>query len=176
MRFTKTEMPGVVLIELDEIRDERGFFARSFCADEFRSRGMHTDFIQSGISFNSRKGTVRGMHFQVAPKAEPKLIRCTRGAIHDVLVDLRPNSPTYLKTFEVELSLKTHRQLYVPPGIAHGFQTLEDETEVFYEIGETFSPEHARGVRWNDPAFKIQFPLPVTVISEKDQRYADYLL
>jgi dTDP-4-dehydrorhamnose 3,5-epimerase len=114
------------------------------------------------------------MHFQIAPKEEPKLIRCTRGAIHDVLVDLRKDSPTYLQTFETELSERNHRLLYAPPGVAHGFQTLEDETEIFYEIGETYSPEHARGLRWNDPAYKIRFPLPITVIAPKDLSFADY--
>ena len=174
MRFERVEMPGVVLIHAEKSEDARGFFARSFCAEEFSREELHCVFVQSGISYNLKKGTVRGMHFQTSPREEPKLIRCTRGAIHDVLVDLRPNSPTYLNTFEAELTERNYQLVYAPPGVAHGFQTLADDTEVFYELGEVFSPANSAGLRWNDPAIQVRFPLPISIISKKDLGFPDY--
>ena len=174
MKFLKAEIPGAYVIETDRHEDDRGFFGRSFCRDEFQQHGIPFEIVQSGISFNRRKGTVRGMHFQVAPKEEPKLIRCTRGSLHDVLVDLRRDSPTYCRSFSFQLTAENRLALYAPPGVAHGFQTLEDETEIFYELGQTYAPDLARGFRWNDPAFAIRFPLPITVISEQDLSYVDF--
>ena len=173
MRFTPTSLEGVLIVELEPHADERGFFARSFCVDEFAARGLRTDVLQCNVSFNRRRGTLRGMHFQVAPRAEAKLVRCTRGALLDVVVDLRPASPTYCRWVGVELGGEAapHRALYVPEGFAHGFQTLEDDTEVFYQMFERFSAEHARGVRWDDPAFGIRWPLPDPILSDKDRSY-----
>lgn len=175
MRFTETPLAGAFVVEVEERRDERGFFARSYCALEFEAHGIAMPVAQCNVSFNHRRGTVRGMHFQIAPAAECKLVRCTRGAIQDVIVDLRQESPTRGRWFGVELSADNHRGLYIPDGFAHGFQTLTDDAEVFYQMSEFFSPDHARGVRWNDPAFGIMWPLEVTSISEKDQIYPDYV-
>jgi dTDP-4-dehydrorhamnose 3,5-epimerase len=174
MQFIETPLANAWSIEMDKLADERGFFARSYCPREFAQHGIEMRVVQCNVSFNSRRGTLRGMHFQTAPKAEPKLVRCTRGAIFDVIVDLRPESPTHCRWFGVELSAANHRQLYIPVGLAHGFVTLADDSEVFYQMGEFFSAEHARGVRWNDPAFDIRWPIEPTVISTKDQIYPDY--
>ena len=174
MIFSETPLAGALVVEMKKLGDDRGFFARSYCADEFRAQGVASPVLQCNVSFNLRKGTLRGMHFQVPPKPEAKLVRCTRGAIHDVIVDLRPESPTYCRWHAVELTAANHRGLYIPHGFAHGFQTLADDCEVFYQMFELFSPEHARGVRWNDLAFRIAWPLSVTSISEKDQSYPDY--
>jgi dTDP-4-dehydrorhamnose 3,5-epimerase len=173
MRFAPTNLEGVLIVDLEPHADERGFFARSFCADEFAARGLRTDVLQCNVSFNRRRGTLRGMHFQVAPRAEAKLVRCTRGLLLDVVVDLRPDSPTYCRWAAVELGgdAARHRALYVPEGFAHGFQTLEDDTEVFYQMFERYSAEHARGVRWDDPAFAIRWPLPDPILSDKDRSY-----
>ena len=176
MRFTETPLPGSFVVDVEERRDERGFFARSFCAREFEAAGIAMPVAQCNVSFNARRGTVRGMHFQVAPATECKLVRCTRGAILDVIVDLRPSSRTHGRWYGVELTADNHRALYIPDGFAHGFQTLADDTEVFYQMSAVFSPDHARGVRWNDPAFGIHWPLDVTSISEKDTAYPDYRL
>jgi dTDP-4-dehydrorhamnose 3,5-epimerase len=175
MRFEKQAIDGVFLVELERSDDERGFFARSFCEDEFAAEGLVNRFAQSSISFNARRGTVRGMHFAVAPHGETKLVRCTAGAIHDVIVDLRPNSPTYLQTLSVELSARDRRTLYIPSDFAHGFQVLCDETEILYMIDRPFAAGDARGIRWNDPAIRIEWPAPITVISEKDLRFADWV-
>ncbi len=171
MIFQETPLPGAFLIDLDRIEDERGFFARTRCCREFRVRDLCGDFVQSSISYNKRKGTLRGMHFQVAPHVEVKLVRCTRGSIYDVIVDLRPQSPTFRQWFATELTVENRRALYIPQDFAHGFQTLEDHSEVFYEISEVYSPDCARGIRWNDPAIGIEWPLEVTVISQRDQGY-----
>lgn len=175
MRFIETKLPGAYLIELEAMADERGFFARSYCREEFAAHGLKTDVCQCNVSFNSKKGTLRGMHFQRSPRAEAKLVRCTRGALYDVVIDLRPDSPTCCQWAGVELTADNHRSLYIPEGFAHGFQTLEDNTEVFYQMYESFSPEHADGVRWDDPAFNISWPLPSPVISEKDRSYPLYV-
>lgn len=171
MIFTETRFKGAFVIDLKSIDDDRGFFARSFCQQEFAAHNLKTAVAQCNVSFNKRKGTLRGMHFQVPPKAEAKLVRCTRGAIHDVIIDLRFDSPTCYQWEAFELSAENHKSLYIPEGFAHGFQTLNDETEVFYQMFEFFSPEHARGIRWNDPAFKIDWPLSNPIISAKDNSY-----
>ena len=172
MRFD--DRMGVVVIELERHEDERGFFARSFCADEFAAHGLSARVAQCNISFNRQRGTLRGLHFQRPPHAEAKLVRCTSGAIYDVAVDLRPASPTFCGHVGVEITARNRRMLYVPPGFAHGFQTLEDDSEVFYQMSEPFAAEAAGGVRWNDPAFAIAWPLDVQVISERDSSYPDF--
>lgn len=174
MIFTETGIPGVVVVELEKLGDERGFFARSFCAGEFARSGLHSRFPQANISFNKAMGTLRGLHYQAEPKPEPKLVRCSRGAIFDVAVDLRPGSPTCGRWTSHELNDENHKGLYVPPGCAHGFMTLEDDSEVFYLMGESYHPNLARGVRWNDPAFAIDWPLEPVIISERDAGYPDF--
>jgi dTDP-4-dehydrorhamnose 3,5-epimerase len=156
------------------LEDERGFFARSFCAREFEARGLDPRVAQCNISFNRRRGTLRGLHFQRSPHAEAKLVRCTHGAVYDVVIDLRPDSPRFLTHFGVELSASNRKMIYVPEGFAHGFQTLEDDTEVFYQMSVPFFPEAAGGVRWNDPAFAIEWPLEVSAISEGDRSHPDF--
>jgi dTDP-4-dehydrorhamnose 3,5-epimerase len=174
MIFHSSKIPGVYRIEPERIEDPRGFFARTLCAEEFGKRGLNTQIAQCNISFNGRKGTLRGMHFQISPKAEVKLVRCTSGAIYDVLLDLRKESSTYLKWEAFELCAMNKNLLYVPEGIAHGFQVLEDNTEVYYQMAEYYSPDHARGVLWNDPAFGIEWPLENPILSEKDKSYPKY--
>jgi dTDP-4-dehydrorhamnose 3,5-epimerase len=171
--FTETEIPGAFVIELFKVEDERGFFARSWCQREFEEHGLNPRIVQCNISFNKERGTIRGMHYQEAPHEEARLVRCTSGAIYDVIVDLRPASPAYLRHFATVLTAKNRKLLYVPEGFAHGFQTLEDNTEVFYQMSEYYHAGSARGVRWNDPALGIRWPEPVRVISEKDRGYAD---
>jgi dTDP-4-dehydrorhamnose 3,5-epimerase len=172
MIFQETPLPGAFLIEPERFEDERGFFARTWCRREFAERGLAAELAQCNTSFNGKKGTLRGMHFQVAPHAEIKLVRCTRGAIYDVIIDLRPDSPGYRRWIGVELTAENLRQLYIPEGYAHGFQTLSDSSEVFYQMSEFYHPESARGVRWDDPVFGITWPLPVSVISPRDRAYA----
>jgi dTDP-4-dehydrorhamnose 3,5-epimerase len=169
MIFRETPLPGAWVLEPERIADERGFFARTWCRRDFEVRGLETDIAQCSVSFNHRRGTLRGLHFQAEPHAEVKLVRVNRGAIWDVIVDLRPDSPTYRRHFAVVLSAQAGHQLYIPKGMAHGFQTLEDATEVSYQISAFYTPEAARGYRWDDPAFAIPWPEPVTVISEKDR-------
>lgn len=176
MIFTETTLKGAWIVDLQRINDDRGFFARSFCQEEFAAHGLKTDVAQCNVSFNKSKGTLRGMHFQLTPKAEAKLVRCTRGAIHDVIVDLRPDSTTYCQWAAVDLSGENGRALYIPEGFAHGFQTLEDNSEVFYQMYEFFAPEYAAGVRWDDPAFSIEWPLVNPVISAKDLSYPDFVV
>jgi len=174
MKFVATELAGAYLIELERLEDERGFFARTFCRDEFAAHGLRSSFVQCNVSFNARKGTVRGMHFQEKPHEEAKLVRCTRGAIYDVIVDIRKGSPTYKLWTAVELTADNGRMLYVPEGLAHGFQTLENNSEVLYQMSEMHHPESARGLRWNDPAFAIRWPLASPILSERDARFADF--
>lgn len=176
MTFRRTQLPGVVEVDMELKVDERGCFARSWCADEFEANGMFTKIAQCSISFNKSRGTLRGLHYQAAPYAEAKLVRCTRGAVYDVALDLRPSSPTFGKWAAAELTAENRRALYIPEGCAHGFLTLKDETEVFYQISEFYHPELACGVRWNDPAFKIVWPQEVIVISERDRSYPDFLM
>jgi dTDP-4-dehydrorhamnose 3,5-epimerase len=172
--FLETTLPGTFVIELEPITDERGLFARTFCAEEFEANDLNPVIVQCNLSYNGRRGTLRGMHFQEAPYAECKLVRCTAGAIYDVIVDLRPESPTRCKWFAVELSATNRRMLYVPGGFAHGFQTLADGSEVFYQMSHVYVPSHARGVRWDDPAFGIEWPADERVISKNDRQYPDY--
>lgn len=176
MIFTETSLSGVFIIELHPMSDERGFFARSWCADEFKNYGLNPSLVQCNISYNRKKGTFRGMHFQAAPFEEAKVVRCTSGAIFDVIVDLRPESPTYRQHIGAVLSAENRRMLYVPERFAHGFITLEDETEVFYQMSEFYAPECAKGFRWNDPSFNIELPLEISVISQRDRNCPDFAL
>ena len=174
MVFTETKLAGAFLIDLDRKEDFRGYFARVFCVEEFRAKGLNPVVAQCSISFNRRKGTLRGMHWQTAPKAEAKLIRCSRGAIFDVIVDLRPKSPTRLQHISAELSQDNGRMLYIPEGLAHGFQTLAHDTEVFYQMTEFFAPDCGHGARWNDPAFEIGWPLPDPIMNDRDRSWPDF--
>ena len=176
MKFSPTTLDGAYIVELEPHRDHRGFFARTWCRDEFEQHGLDGDLAQCSISFNPRRGTLRGMHWQCAPREEVKLVRCTTGAIYDVIIDLRPTSPTYLRYLAVELTRSDRRALYVPRGFAHGFQTLSDDCEVLYQMSECFAPEHARGARWNDPAFAIEWPIPDPIILDRDNTYPDYVV
>jgi len=166
--FRETDLAGAWVLEPERFTDDRGFFARTFCRDELQAHGIDPSVAQCSVSYNHRKGTLRGLHFQIAPREEAKLVRCTRGAIFDAIVDVRPGSPTYGRHFAVVLSAEAGNQLYIPKGMAHGFQTLEDGTEIFYQISEMYAPELARGYRYDDPALGIPWPLPVTVIADKD--------
>lgn len=169
MIFTETALPGAFILDVDARRDERGFFARTFCQREFLEHGLEAVVAQANVAFNRYKGTVRGLHFQFPPAAETKLVRCTRGAIFDVIVDLRPESPTYLRHVGVELTADTRRALYVPERFAHGYQVLEDDTEVTYQVGEFYTPEAEGGLKYDDPRLGITWPLPVGEISPKDK-------
>jgi dTDP-4-dehydrorhamnose 3,5-epimerase len=173
MIFKETGLPGAWAIELERIEDSRGFFARTFCAREFGDRGLAARFVQSSVSFNARAGTLRGMHFQLPPHREVKLVRCTAGAVFDAIVDLRNGSPTRLRWFGTELSAGSRRMLYIPEGFAHGFLTLAPDTEVFYEMSEFYAPQAGRGLRWNDPALGIRWPAAPQVIAERDASYPD---
>ena len=172
--FKETELPGLYLIEPQRLEDERGFFARAWCEKEFNEHDLKMAIVQCNVSFNKKKGTLRGMHYQTHPYAEVKLIRCTRGSIYDVIVDLRPDSPTFKRYISVILSADNHKSLYVPKGFAHGFQTLEDQTEVFYQMSEFYTPTAAGGFRWNDPMFQITWPHDTRTISSKDLSYPDF--
>ena len=222
MIFTETKLKGAYIIDIEKLEDERGFFARSFCQKEFESHGLNPRLVQCNISFNLKKGTLRGIHYQVAPHEEAKLVRCVRGSIYDVIIDIRPDSETYCQWIGVELGIFSlqltahssqsvssschlpspifspssnrseltahclpglanssqltaqYRMLYIPEGFAHGYLTLEDDTEIFYQMSQFYAPESARGVRWNDPAFNIQWPIEVQVISERDKTYPDF--
>ncbi|HEY5044225.1 MAG TPA: dTDP-4-dehydrorhamnose 3,5-epimerase [Solirubrobacteraceae bacterium] len=178
MRFIETPLPGAWVIELEEIEDERGWFARTFDAEEFRARGLNSDVVQCNASFNLRAGTLRGMHYQAEPHGESKLVRCVRGAIFDVAVDLRPDSSTYRAWHGVQLSAENRLAFYIPAGLAHGFQTLAENSEVLYQMGNPYVPAAARGVRWDDPAFAIEWPASNgdRVISDKDRSYPDFEL
>jgi dTDP-4-dehydrorhamnose 3,5-epimerase len=175
MIFTEMCLKGAFCIDIEPVEDERGFFARSWCQREFEAHGLRTQWVQCNISFNRQQGTRRGMHYQGAPYAEAKLLRCTRGAIYDVIIDLRPESATFKRWAAIELTAANHRILYIPEGFGHGFQTLEDDTEVFYQMSQFYAPEYARGVRWDDPAFKISWPAGKYIISEKDRSFPDFL-
>jgi dTDP-4-dehydrorhamnose 3,5-epimerase len=178
MRFIQTPLPDTWVVELDLLGDERGWFARTFDAEEFAAHGLNPALVQCNASFNVRRDTVRGMHYQADPHGESKLVRCVRGAIFDVAVDLRENSPTFRGWHGVELSAENRRAFYIPAGLAHGFQTLTDDCEVLYQMGHHYVPEAAMGVRWDDPAFGIEWPEPggERTISEKDSTYVDFRL
>jgi len=174
VKFIETRLQGAFIISPDFIEDERGFFARTFCRREFEARGLNPNLVQCNISFNKKKGTLRGMHYQLAPHAEVKLVRCTAGALYDVIIDLRVESITYKQWYAAELTAENHKMLYVPEGFAHGYETLTDNTEAAYQVSDFYSPECERGVRWNDPAFSIVWPLPVAEISDKDAAHQDW--
>lgn len=176
LRFRETPLPGAWVIDPERIEDERGFFARSWCRQEWIERGLNPALVQCNITWNHRRGTLRGLHWQEEPHAEAKLVRCTRGSIYDVIVDLRPKSPTWKQWFAIELSAFNHTMLYIPEGFAHGLQTLQNESEVFYQMSEEYHPECARGVRWNDPAFGIQWPIAERIIAARDEAFPDYEL
>jgi dTDP-4-dehydrorhamnose 3,5-epimerase len=170
VKFVETPIGGAFVVEMERQEDERGFFARSWCADEFAARGLNPALVQCSISFNRRKGTVRGLHYQAAPHAEAKLVRCTRGKVFDVVADVRAGSPTFGRWHGVELSADNRRALYIAEGIAHGFQTLEDDCEVLYQMSERYHPEAARGVRWDDPALAIPWNDPArAIVSDRDR-------
>ncbi len=175
MKFTETSIPGAYLVELEPLNDERGFFARSWCSDEFARRGLNARLAQCNISYNRKRGTLRGMHYQTEPFPEAKLVRCTMGAIYDVILDLRRDSPTFKRWEAFELSAANRHMLYIPEGVAHGLQTLEDDSEVFYQMSESYHPEYAKGVRWDDPAFGIEWPILNPVISEQDNGHAQFI-
>jgi dTDP-4-dehydrorhamnose 3,5-epimerase len=175
MIFRPTELLGAFVLEPEPLEDERGIFARTWCAQEAEEHGLESRVVQCNVSYNRRKGTLRGMHWQVAPHAETKLVRCTRGAIHDVIVDIRPDSPTRGRSHAELLSAERRNMLYVPVGFAHGFLTLEDHAEVFYQMSEYYAPDAARGFRWDDPAFGLRWPAEPSVISERDRSYPDFV-
>lgn len=175
MKFIETKLNGAFIIELEPLADERGFFARSWCHREAKSHGLSANWVQCNVSFNNKKGTLRGMHYQESPDEEIKLVRCTGGAIFDVIIDLQPQSSTFRQWVGIELNADNRRMLYIPKGFAHGFLTLKDCTEVYYQMSEFYLPKKARGVRWNDPAFGIDWPIAVSVISERDARYPDFI-
>lgn len=176
MIFTETKLPGVFLVEPERFEDERGFFAQSWTQRDFEGRGLDARLVECNISYNKRRGTLRGMHFQTAPHAQGKLVRCTAGAIYDVAIDLRPTSPTFKQWMAAELTARNRLMLFVPEGFAHGYQTLEDETEVFYQVTDVYAPEYAGGVRWNDPAFGVRWPdVGERVINERDRTYPDFV-
>ena len=172
MIFTETTLKDAYVIDVDMREDERGGFSRTFCAHEFAEHGLKNTVAQCNLSFNHKAGTLRGMHYQIPPAAETKLVRCTKGAIYDVIIDMRPDSPTYLQHFGVELTAENRRALYIPELFAHGYQALTDGAEVVYQVGEFYTPGYERGLRYDDPAFGIEWPLSVTVISEKDAAWA----
>ena len=174
MKFLQTGIADAYLIEIEPMTDERGFFARSWCRREFERHGLNPDIAQCNISFNKKRGTLRGLHYQVEPYEETKIVRCTSGAIYDVIVDLRPKSSTFKKWIAVELTTENWRMLYIPSGVAHGFQTLVDDTEISYQISEFYHSDSSRGVRWDDPAFGNKWPSADRVISEKDRQYPDF--
>lgn len=174
MIFTELDLPGAHLIELEPHRDDRGFFARTWCRREFESAGLVTDVAQCSLSYSERRGTLRGMHFQAPPHQEVKIIRCVRGAVHDVILDLRQSSPTFGEHRAVRLAADGRRALYVPEGFAHGFQTVEDDTEVYYQMSEFHAPDHARGYRPNDPAFGIEWPVEPAIVKDRDLGWPDF--
>ena len=174
MLIRETPLPGVFILEPEKKEDNRGFFARAWSPEDMTGRGLDPRLAHCSISFNHRAGTVRGMHFQAAPREETKIVRCTRGAIFDVAIDLRPDSPTFKRWTAVELSATNHRALYIPKGCAHGFQALTDATEVLYLISEPYDPALARGVRWNDPAFGIRWPIADPILNDRDREYPDF--
>ncbi len=179
MVFTETRLRGAFVIDPEHHADERGYFARTYCRREFEQHGLSPDVVQASLSYNATRGTLRGMHYQQPPHAEAKLIRCARGALYDVAIDLRPDSPTCGQWTAVELTAKPgtpSRMFYIPAGFAHGFQTLEDHTEILYQMSAFYAPDAGRGLRWNDPAFAIEWPLAVSVISERDRTYPDFVV
>ena len=174
MIFNETPLPGAYVIDLEKRGDDRGFFARAFCENEFSTHNLVRHFVQANNSLSAQKGTLRGMHYQLAPKAETKMVRCIRGALYDVILDLRPGSSTFGQSFGAELSAENRRMMYVPKGFAHGFITLSNDAEALYFVDEFYAPEQERGVRWNDPKFNIQWPAEPVVLSDKDRNWRDF--
>lgn len=175
MIFEELPLGGAYVIQLQKHEDERGFFARAWCSREFEAHGLKSQIVQANSAYNHRKGTLRGMHYQLSSHAEAKLLRCIRGAVYDVMIDLRPDSHTFRSWYGIELNERFHRMVYVPEGFAHGYMTLADHTEVFYQVSEFYAPDAERGIRWNDPVFNIQWPVMETmIISEKDKSWPDY--
>ena len=175
MIFKETKLKGACTIELERIEDERGFFARSWCQKEFAEHGLNPLIVQCNISYNKKKGTLRGMHYQASPYEEAKIVSCISGAIYDVIIDLRPDSATFCQWFAVELSSDNYRMIYIPVGLAHGFQTLKDNTVVFYQRSEFYHPDSARGVKWDDPAFGVKWPINKSIIALKDRQFPDFI-
>ena len=176
MIFTETQLKGAYIIEIEKLKDNRGFFARAWCQKEFEEHGLTPRVVQANVSSNKKKGTLRGMHYQIAPYEETKLVRCTRGAIYDVIIDLRQGSPTFKQWMGVELTESNYKMLYVPENFAHGFQTLEDNAEVTYQVSQFYTPGSESGIRWDDPLFGIRWPLEVQVISDKDKCWPDFVV
>lgn len=176
MIFTETKLKGAFVVEPELLEDERGFFARSWCRREFENQGLNPNLVQCNISFNRKKGTLRGMHYQAPPNVEAKLVRCTMGAVYDVIIDLRPDSSTFKQWISVEMTSENRKMIYIPEHFAHGFITLEDNTEVFYQMSEFYAPDSARGIRWNDPAFNIQWPIEAVTLSERDRNFPDFII
>jgi dTDP-4-dehydrorhamnose 3,5-epimerase len=174
MKWTPLPLASAYLVEIQPLSDERGFFARTWCAEEAQHLGLTAQFVQCDISYNARRGTLRGMHYQAQPHSESKLVRCTAGAIYDVLLDLRPESPTFRGWIAVELTSENRKAVYIPTGFAHGFQSLSDHSEVFYQISESYRFDLSRGVRWNDPAFGIKWPIETAILSERDRSFPDF--
>jgi dTDP-4-dehydrorhamnose 3,5-epimerase len=174
MIFTETPLRGAYLVDLEKRGDDRGFFARAFCEKEFERHALSARFVQVNDSLSARRGTLRGMHYQLEPRAETKLVRCIRGALHDVILDLRKGSPTFGQSFGTELSAENRRMMYVPKGFAHGFVTLVDDTEAFYFVDEFYAPEQERGIRWNETRFGIRWPIEPVVVSDKDRDHRDF--
>ncbi len=175
MKFLPTQLQDAYLIEHEFIEDDRGFFARTFCQKEFAQKGLNPNLVQCNLSYNRKKGTLRGMHYQLQPAAEAKCVRCIKGAVYDVIIDLRPSSATFKKWQSFLLNEENRHILYVPEGFAHGFQTLVDHAELFYQMSMFFVPDLARGIRWNDPFFAISWPIPSPILSQKDQTYPDFI-
>jgi dTDP-4-dehydrorhamnose 3,5-epimerase len=175
MIFTETRLKGAFIVEMEPMRDNRGFFARAWCQREFEAHGLISCFVQNNITFSPKRGTLRGLHYQIAPHKEIKLVRCTRGAIYDVIIDLRPESSTYRQWLGTELTADNRRMIYIPGGFAHGYQILMDETEVFYQVGAFYAPRYEQGIRWDDRAFGVEWPVtPPVILSEKDRRWPDF--
>jgi dTDP-4-dehydrorhamnose 3,5-epimerase len=175
VNFEATPLPGAILVKIEARRDPRGYFARTWCTREFAEANLPAEFVQASVSHNEKRGTLRGMHLQLSPSQEGKLVRCTRGRIYDVIVDLRPDSPTYLRHFGLELTANGHEALYIPPSMLHGFQTLEDYSDVFYQMTDFYVPELAFGARWNDPAFGIRWPIETNLtMADRDATYPDF--
>jgi dTDP-4-dehydrorhamnose 3,5-epimerase len=177
MIFKETKLKGAFIIETEPIGDNRGLFARAWCQKEFEAHGLIKSFVQANLTFSPKLGTLRGLHYQIAPHEEIKLVRCTRGAIYDVIIDLRPESPTFKQWLATNLTADNHKMIYIPGGFAHGYQILMDDTEVFYQVGQFYAPECERGIRWNDPSFAIDWPInSPLILSEKDKHWPDYPL
>ncbi len=176
MIFTETRLPGAYIVELEPIHDNRGFFSRVVCRREFAAFNLTTDFVQTNVTFSPEKGTLRGMHYQIRPHKEVKLVHCPRGAIYDVIIDMRPDSSTYLQWLATEITAENRKMLYIPGEFAHGYMTLADNTEVFYQVAQYYAPEYERGIRWDDPAFQIEWPaVSELILSAKDKTWPDFI-